>query len=119
VHAANPFSEHQHQLHSCFQRVPGTQSLPFGAGISVVVISSAALDLFCLSLGSQAIAVHLARVPESSHEQVLQSSLKTWLGTQVNPGSFTGIFGGGVDGHKRRVQIQTIPFAEHLQRLHS
>jgi hypothetical protein len=77
VQAAKPLSEHQQLLQSFIHRVPGVQSLPFITGFSVVVINSAMFERFCLSLGSQAIAVHLASVPDSSHEQVLQSSLKT------------------------------------------
>lgn len=50
---------------------------------------SSAIALLDLSSGGQAIAVHLAKVPELSQLQVLQSSLKTLPGVQVKPGSFT------------------------------
>lgn len=84
-----------------------------------MVAKSATFDRLCLSFGSQAIAVHLASVPELSQVQVLQSSMKAWFGMQVKPGSLSGTLAAGGGKHKRLVQIQTIPFAEHLQRLQS
>lgn len=66
----------------------------------LIFVASSATARLCLSLGSQAIAVHRARVPVESHEQVLQSSLNTAFGVHVYPGSFKGIFdcGGSVVG---------------------
>lgn len=50
---------------------------------------SSAAARFVRSSGGHAIAVHLAKVPDVSQLQVLQSALKTFPGVHVKPGSFT------------------------------
>lgn len=69
--------------------------------------------------------VQAAIVPEESQVQWLQSSMKGWLGSHLNPGALTGIFSdrfrrsleGG--GQAMRVQRAKVPEESQVQRLQS